>query len=108
MALSIDTSPEHLARLIRDGISANLEGHIRRELLASIDHIVSKIARDLADSTKIHVETFHSQNSSQPGMPPEVRVQLSFNNDKVTYETPRAVGGRQESFGAVAANRVGS
>jgi hypothetical protein len=105
MALNLDTSPEALAKLIRDGIGAHLEEHIKRELTALIDPMISKLARDLADNTKLHVESYYAQNSR--GLGPEVRVLLSFNNDQVTYETPGTVGGRQESFGALGQNRVG-
>lgn len=86
MALNIDTSPEHLAKLIRDGISASLEEHIKRELMELVDPMISKLARDLAMSTKLNVQSYYSSISERNALGPEVRVLLSFNNKDVSYE----------------------
>jgi hypothetical protein len=107
MAFNIDTSPEHLAKLIRDGIGGALEEHIKRELLAHVNPIISKLARDIAASTKLNVESYYAPVGDRNAFGPEVRVLLSFNNKDVVYEAPRTAGGRQEGFGALGQDRVG-
>jgi hypothetical protein len=107
MAFTVDTSPEHLAKLIRDGIGSALEENIKRELQAYVDPMISKLARDIAASTKLNVESYYAHTGTQNPFGPEVRVLLSFNNKDVTYEAPRTVGGRQEGHGAPGQDRVG-
>ena len=107
MALNLDVNPDHLAKLIRDGIGANLEQRIKQELQDLVNPMISKLARDLAAQTKVQVQSYYAPMSTSSPFGPEVRILLSFNNEQVTYEAPRTVGGRQEGHGAPGQDRVG-
>lgn len=95
MTFNVDTSPEALAKIIRDGIGSNLEALIKNELLELVDPMISKLARDLAKQTTLNVQSYYS--AARPGsFEPEVRVLLSFNNEQVTYENSRTDSRRFE------------
>jgi hypothetical protein len=78
-------SPEFIAKSITNAIKAELEELIRKRLHAEVDSIVSELAREIAATTMVNATGYLEQVSKSNFGGPAVIIQLSFNNESVTY-----------------------
>jgi hypothetical protein len=82
MAMTLDASPDEVARLLTQGISRDLESLIKQRLSEQADAIISQLARDLASQLAVNVKSYTQFSGLQGNA---VRVQLIFNGADVSY-----------------------
>ena len=84
MAMNYTGSPEQIVDVIQRGISAEFEAMIKKRLLESIDPVISKMARDLADGTTLKIQSYMAQDNLN--MVPKIQLMMTFNSKDVVYE----------------------
>jgi hypothetical protein len=78
--MRIETTPDDLARMICASIREDLGETIKKQLLENIDPIITKMARELAASTLVHMAGYYTPTSGFDG--PKIEMHLSVNNQQ--------------------------
>lgn len=85
MSLQATISPDFIARSIASTITKELEELIRARLQEEIDPIISSLAREIAANTMVNATGYLQHVSKDNFGGPSVIINLSFNNEDVTY-----------------------